>query len=139
MTTAYEADAPVYTRVGQPGCNSPIAAALRTQETFTREQVAWLMSNAMRWGYELRDSEAEDDYWAGWKAHEADEIARAAAALNDFTAKHVSDGLSRKWLREQYDEMVRRPRPNDHPGGAVAWSWDPPANGQGRSHLRAVA
>jgi hypothetical protein len=54
------------------GLNHPVAEALRTQETFDRAQVAWLMSEAMRWGYELRD--AEDCGWlAGYNARVAEE------------------------------------------------------------------
>ena len=41
---------------------SPIEHALRTQQTFTREQVAWLMAEAMRWGYETRVDEENASY-----------------------------------------------------------------------------
>lgn len=40
----------------------PVVAALNTQEAFTREQVAWLMSEAMRWGYDARVDEENAAY-----------------------------------------------------------------------------
>ncbi|MFF0378646.1 hypothetical protein [Actinoplanes missouriensis] len=36
--------------------------ALNTQDTFDRAQVAWLMSQAMRWGYENRIAEENAAY-----------------------------------------------------------------------------
>jgi hypothetical protein len=56
------------------GSKHPVAEALLTHENFTRAQVAWLMSEAMRWGYELRDE--EDLGWhAGYNARVAEENA----------------------------------------------------------------
>lgn len=36
--------------------------ALRAAQSFTREQVAYLMALAMRWGYENRVAEENDSY-----------------------------------------------------------------------------
>lgn len=139
MTTDYETSPPVYTRTGERHSANAVADALRTHETFTRGQVAWLMSAAFRWGYELRTDQARDDYTAGWNDHETDERLRAEAALASFTAKDVSDGLARKWLREQRDLADRTPRPGDHPGGPVVWGEEPTPLSRHQPELRVAA
>lgn len=91
--------------------------ALATQQSFDRIQLAWLMSQAMRWGTELgREEGYESGYAAGWQAcaEEVDQAARAV--VHNFNHRDVADGLARRWLREQYDAMLRTPRPGDFPG-----------------------
>ena len=100
MTTAYETRPPMYTRVGHAGCDSPIADALRTQETFTRAQVAWLMSAAMRWGYEVH----------------VDEENRTWPPVDIFFAGELISALDRKAARAESDAAARLPRPSDFPG-----------------------
>jgi hypothetical protein len=39
-----------------------VAEALRTQETFTRDQATWLFQLGLRWGYEARVDEENSDY-----------------------------------------------------------------------------
>lgn len=46
----------------QSAPRTSVSAALLTQSTFTREQVAWLMAQAMRWGYENREAEENAAY-----------------------------------------------------------------------------
>lgn len=48
--------------VSATGDQLAVVEALRTQDTFDRAQVAWLMSQAMRWGYENRVSEENGAY-----------------------------------------------------------------------------
>ncbi len=39
-----------------------VAEALRTQETFTRDQATWLFQLGLRWGYEARVDEENADW-----------------------------------------------------------------------------
>jgi hypothetical protein len=94
----------VYTRVGQLGDNCSVAAALREQETFTREQVAWLMSNAMRWGYEARVDE-ESEAWPPPKLFFAGELICSA---------------ERQARRDEFDATARLPRTGDFKGRGAA-------------------
>jgi hypothetical protein len=94
-----------------PGPNDPVAEALRTQETFDRAQVAWLMSEAMRWGYELRD--AEDRGWlSGYNARVAEEN-QAWPPAKAFTLGRWYD---QSVERAKADATARLPRPTDFKG-----------------------
>jgi hypothetical protein len=79
---------------------SPVAEALRTCETFTRDQVAWLMAEAMRWGYEQRVDE-ENEAWP---------------EASYFVAGELIRDLDRKAYREACDAAARLPRPGDFRG-----------------------
>jgi hypothetical protein len=89
--------------------DSSVGAALRTQETFDRTQVAWLMSQAMRWGYESRVDE-ENGCWPDVELM--------------FNAGEAVKAAERKRLRDAYDAAARLPRPGDHRGGPVVWAED---------------
>lgn len=117
MTTEYEHQAPVYTRVGQPGVHYAPAEALRTQQTFTRDQVAWLMAQAMRWGYEHRVDE-ENAVWPDTELI--------------FSAGDTIKAIEREQTRRAFDAASRLPSPGDYRGGPVRW--DEPDQ-----RLRAVA
>lgn len=80
---------------------SDVAEALRTLETFTRTQVAWLMSTAMRWGYELR----------------VDEENAAYPPAPIFNARDTERALDQHAYRAQCDQAARVARLGDHPGG----------------------
>lgn len=74
-----------------------VAEALRTQHTFTRDQVAWLMATAMRWGYENRVAEEN----AAWPAPKI------------FTLGRWFDQATE---RAKADAAARLPRPGDFRG-----------------------
>ena len=92
--------------VSATGDQHPVAAALRAQEWFNRAQVAWLMSQAMRWGYESRVDEEN----ANWP----DTTLR-------FNGTDTINAADRTRLRDEIDASARLARPGDHCGGAVAW------------------
>lgn len=92
-----------------------VGEALRTQQTFTSEQLAWLMGAAQRWGYE-----------AGYEDGRADEISLSAvtahyAQLGPFSAELTWRETSKRARRQESDSSARLPRIGDHPGGPVAW------------------
>jgi hypothetical protein len=91
-------------QTGPPHPESPVAEALRTQDSFTRDQVAWLMAEAMRWGYELRVDE--------------ENVAWPADAY--FIAGELFRDLDRKAYREALDARARLPRPGDFKGMGAA-------------------
>ena len=85
------------------------AEALRTLQAFTREQVAWLMSAAMRWGYELRVDE-ENGTWPPPPI---------------FCAGNASRAVDQSAYRAACDRAARLPRLGDHLGGpANIWGED---------------
>lgn len=84
----------------------PVVTALRTQETFDRAQVAWLMAQAMRWGYEARVDEEN----AAWPETEL-----------VFNAGETVKAIDRKQLRNAIDAAATLPRPGDYHGGPVVW------------------
>jgi hypothetical protein len=88
------------TRDHLPCPESPVAAALRSCESFTRDQVAWLMAEAMRWGYERRVDE-ENDAWPP-DAY--------------FIAGELFRDLDRKAYRDAHDAAALLPRPGDFKG-----------------------
>ncbi len=88
-----------------------VVAALASQETFTRAQVAWLMSEAMRWGYEARDEE-DRGFWAGYNARVAEENA-AYPPPKVFTLGRWFDQATE---RQKADAAARLPRPGDFKG-----------------------
>lgn len=85
---------------------SPCAVedALNSQETFTRAQVAWLMSEAYRWGYEARVDE-ENGAWP---------------EASVFSAGETINAIERKQLRNEADAASRLPRPGDFLGRRAA-------------------
>lgn len=93
------------TQSAPTGPPHPVADALLTQESFNREQVAWLMSQAMRWGYELRDE--EDRGWiAGYNAR----VAQENAAYPPPKVFSFGAWYDQALEREKADAEFRRPR-----------------------------
>lgn len=88
-----------------------IAHALRTQQTFTRAQVASLIAAGMRWGSESRDEE-DRGFWAGYWARVAEEN-EAGPAPKVFT---LGRWYEQSVERERADAAARLSRPNDFPG-----------------------
>lgn len=97
-----------------------IVDALRNQEAFTREQVAWLMSQAMRWGYENRDAE-DRGYWAGYWTRVAEENSEWPDDTVLFKSKDTIRGINQRTYRAKCDAAADLPRPCDHHGGPVEW------------------
>lgn len=93
------------------GPNDPVADALRTQETFDRAQVAWLIAAAFESGYDLRDSE-DCGYWAGYWARVAEENATYPSG-KIFTLGRWYDQATE---RARADAAARLARPNDFRG-----------------------
>ena len=83
--------------------------ALRTQETFTRAQVAWITHTAFRWGYELRVDEEN----AGWPD---------PTVL--FNAGDTIKAINQRAYRQQCDTAGRLSRSADYRGGPVSWGDD---------------
>lgn len=97
-----------------------VADALRTLETFTRDQVAWLMAQAQRWGYEARDAE-DRGFWAGYQARVAEENAAWPDDTVLFRHHDVVVGINQRAYRAECDRAARVPRIGDHAGGPVRW------------------
>lgn len=89
-----------------------VVTALRDNTTFDRAQLAWLMAEAYRWGYEARVDE-ENGAWPPPKVF------------------NLGKWFDQATERQRADNAARLPRPSDHRGGTVAWD-EPDA-------LRAVA
>lgn len=95
--------APSVNDVDQPLEPSPLnraVEALHTQDVFDRAQLAWLMSEAFRWGYEAR----QDEENAAWPP-----------ASYFIAGEHLRD-LDRKAYRDACDQASRLPRPGDLKG-----------------------
>lgn len=92
------------------GPNHPVAEALRTQDTFDRAQVAWLMSQAIRWGYDLGYEDGQRDEQA------LATVAAEYANTHPFSARETVASLNRRRYREQCDAAARLPRPGDFRG-----------------------
>nr|WP_221374516.1 hypothetical protein [Actinoplanes polyasparticus] len=106
-------------------------SALREHETFNRAQVAWLMAQAQRWGYDVGWEEGQlDGFVAGYQLCEDEWNAEAAGRLNAFTARDARDGDARDWLVEQADLAARLPRITDRRGGAADMWGDEPGDMQ---------
>lgn len=95
---------------GSTGDLDRVVAALRDNTSFDREQAAWLMSQAMRWGYDL-----------GYEDGQRDEQALASVAAeyaNDhpFSAQATIKSLEKRAYREECDAAARLPRPGDFKG-----------------------
>ena len=99
---------------------SDVAEALRTLETFTRKQVAWLMAQAQRWGYEARDAE-DRGFWAGYWARVAEENSTRPDDTVLFRHRDVVVGISQRAYRTECDRAAGLHRVGDHPGGPVRW------------------
>lgn len=99
-----------------------IAEALRTLQSFSREQVAWLMQTAMRWGYELRDEE-DRGFRAGYWARVAEENSTWPDGTILFRHRDVVRGISQRAYRAECDRAASLGRVGDHPGGPVT-AWD---------------
>ncbi len=117
MTSGYENDGPVYTSA---------ADALRHQQTFDREELAWLMAQAQRWGYDVGFDEGHlDGFIAGYQLCESEWNTEAERRLNSFTDQDERDGVARDWLAEQANIAARIPRITDRRGGrAPMWGDD---------------
>jgi hypothetical protein len=100
---------------GQPQRErNAVADALRDQQSFNRSQVAWLMSRAMGWGYDL-----------GYEAGQRDELVLATVAAeyagrHPFSAHETVKSLNRRRYREECDAAARLPRPGDFRGCGAA-------------------
>lgn len=75
----------------------PVVTALHTRETFDRAQVAWIMAEAYRWGYEARVDEEN----AAWPPPQV------------FTLGKWYEQASE---RQRADAAARLPRPGDFRG-----------------------
>lgn len=73
--------------------------------TLTRTQLAYLMASAQRWGYEARAAE-EDQQWT---------------LDREQTVQVLGRWYDQVGYRRECDRQARTARPNDHPGGPVAW------------------
>lgn len=86
-----------------------VAEALRTQETFDRAQVAWLMATAQRWGFE-----------AGYEEGRRDELMLASVAASyahdgsSFDARVTECDNRQRARRQESDAAARLPRPGDY-------------------------
>lgn len=78
----------------------PVVTALREQETFDRAQLAWLMNEAYRWGYEARVDEENSAY----------------PPPSVFASGQHFRELDRKNYRDECDAAARLPRPGDFKG-----------------------
>jgi hypothetical protein len=85
---------------------------------FTREQVAWLMAQAQRWGYEARDAE-DRGFWAGYWTRVSEENAAWPDDTVLFRHRDVVRGISQHAYRSECDQAAHLPRLGDHPGGPV--------------------
>lgn len=92
-----------------------LIAALKNQQHFTREQAAWLMSQAMRWGYEQRDDE-DSGFWAGYWHRVAEENAEAREEQLVFNGGATIRAGERQARREEWDAAASLPRPGDFRG-----------------------
>jgi hypothetical protein len=108
-------------------------------ETFTRAQVAFLIRLAL-------DYRNADEWQAGYDHANAEFVAALTVALGGPEAE--SFGQARGWHEKAVDQLRRRreadaqarlPRPNDHPGGPVAWEEKPAVLERGRPELRVAA
>jgi hypothetical protein len=97
-----------------PGQTNRVAEKLLTLTTFDRTQVAWLMAQAFRCGYELRDEE-DRGFQAGYNARVAEENAAYPPAAYFIAKEHFYD-LDRMAYREECDAPARLPRPGDFRG-----------------------
>lgn len=80
-----------------------VVSALRTSESFSRAQVAWLMRTAWRWGYETRVDE-ENNSWPPPKVF------------------NLGKWFDQAAVRQHADAVARLSRPGDHRGGpAEMW------------------
>lgn len=96
---------------GTTGDLDRVVAALRDNTSFDREQAAWLMSQAMRWGYDL-----------GYEDGQRDELALATVAAEyacdgpPFSARITERGINQRAYRAECDATARLPRPGDFQG-----------------------
>jgi hypothetical protein len=79
---------------------SAVADALNRNTSFDRAQVAWLMNEAYRWGYEARVDE--------------ENVAYPPASIF-IAGEHFRD-LDRQRYRAECDAAARLPRPGDFKG-----------------------
>lgn len=140
MPQDYEQPRSLYTQTTRTVAESPVAEALRTNQSFTRDQVAWLMSQAFRWGSEHAMPIGYDQGYAdGYRLCQQEWNTAAVEQVGAFSQKDTTDGLARKWLREQSDLRARTPREGDHLGGPVSWDDAPIPIERGRPGLRVAA
>jgi hypothetical protein len=91
VTSAYESGVPPH---------NAVADALRNQQSFSRDQLWWLMRTAWRWGYETAVDE-ENASWPPPKVFNLGKWYDQAAA------------------RQHADAVAQLSRPGDHKGGPV--------------------
>lgn len=102
-----------------PSLTARIIAALSDENhAFTRGQVALLMAEAFRWGYEHHDTETCDCHSEYWAQRTAEEEATYPPAKVHILGKWYDQAAR----RQQADADARNPRPGDYqPGTVVAW------------------
>jgi hypothetical protein len=79
-----------------------VTNALLHQQTFDRAQVAWLMAQAYRWGYEARIDQ-ENRNWP------------------PATVFNLGRWYEQPFERQKADAAAPLSRPGDHKGGPVEW------------------
>lgn len=97
--------------LGETAASRLLWALADPDASFTRAQVAWLMSNAMRWGYEHRVDEENAAHAERWPS-----AAEGGTRREDkvFTGGRWYSQAER---RDAYYAQARKPRPGDFPGG----------------------
>ncbi|WP_157410837.1 hypothetical protein [Actinoplanes rectilineatus] len=96
-----------------------VAAALLTQETFNRDQVAWLTRIFMGWGYDLGYEDGQRD------EHALANIAAMYTYTGSFSAEATMRGVKKLNRRQAADAASRIPRIGAYTGGPVPWDEDP--------------
>ncbi len=95
---------------GTTGDLDPVVAALRENASFDRAQVAWLMAQAQRWGYDVGYEQGQRD------ERELASIAADYAYTGSFSAENTLRDLKKRDRRREADAAARLPRPSDFRG-----------------------
>lgn len=109
-----------------------IVAALRDPyHLFSRDQLAFLMARATRWGYEAAGYDLAHAYELGRASarRELTELNLAAieSAINTppFSVAEIERDRAQRKAREEADAVALRPRESDYMGGPVpAWGYE---------------
>jgi hypothetical protein len=120
-----------------------IEALTDPDRLYDRDQLAHLMTTAVRWGYELRtDEEQEPDplswhagYLAGYRQRQAEENAAYPPPRLHVVTTAGQDAIRVHRARAGVDVVA--PRPDDYRGGPVAvWDADRPDPVPDRSSVK---
>jgi hypothetical protein len=111
------------------GTEKAVAALNDPYHLFTRDQVAFLMARATRWGREGAGYDLAHAYELG-RASAHRELAElnmaaieSAITVPPFSAGEIEKDRARQAARAAADQAAREPRDSDHPGGPVP-EWD---------------